>query len=301
MNPQEAASRDNEEPEEAVEPAEALEAVDDAAEEATEEAEAETEAEEPARRKLRTSSTDVATPELFAEYGRTRDPKVREKLILAHMNLVRYLARKFANRGEPLEDLIQVGMIGLINAIDRFDPDRGIRFATYATPTIVGEIRRHFRDRGWAVKVPRRLQELSLAASKAMDQLSQQLDRPPTVAEIAESLGVAEEEAMEALELSDLYELPSLDRDMGSDEDDSSGVLADYIGREDAEIERFERRNRLSQALKALPERERQIIELRFFRNLSQTEVAKRMKISQMHVSRLQHRALSRLREYIRE
>ncbi len=246
-------------------------------------------------------SSDVATPELFAEYYQSRDPKVREQLILSHMNLVRYLARKFANRGEPLEDLIQVGMIGLINAIDRFDASRGIRFATYATPTIVGEIRRHFRDRGWAVKVPRRLQELSLAANKIADQLSQKLDRAPTVAEIAEGLKITEEEALEALELSDMYELPSLDRDMGSDEDDSGGVLADYIGREDVEIERFERRNRLSQALKSLPERERQIIELRFFRNLSQTEVAKRMKISQMHVSRLQHRALSRLREFIRE
>ncbi len=235
------------------------------------------------------------------DFQRSHDPRLRERLILAHMNLVRYLARKFANRGEPLEDLIQVGMIGLINAIDRFDPDRGIRFATYATPTIVGEIRRHFRDKGWAVKVPRRLQELSLAANRAVDQLSQQLDRAPTIGEIANKLGIPEEEAVEALELSDLYELPSLDRDIGSEEDDSGGALADYIGREDIEIERFERRNRLSQALKALPERERQIIELRFFRNLSQTDVAKRLNISQMHVSRLQHRALSRLREYIKE
>jgi len=249
----------------------------------------------------RVTSTDVATPELFAEFQRRRDPAVREQLILAHMNLVRYLARKFANRGEPLEDLTQVGMIGLINAIDRFDPGRGIRFATYATPTIVGEIRRHFRDKGWAVKVPRRLQELSLAANRAVDELSQKLDRAPTVGEIATRLGIPEEEAVEALELSDLYELPSLDRDLGSDEEDSGGALADYIGREDPGIERFERRNRLSQALKSLPDRERQIIEMRFFRNLSQTEVAKRMNISQMHVSRLQHRALARLREYIRE
>jgi len=244
---------------------------------------------------------DVATPELFAQFQRTRDPGLRDQLILAHMNLVRYLARKFANRGEPLEDLVQVGTIGLINAIDRFEPERGIRFATYATPTIVGEIRRHFRDKGWAVKVPRRLQELSMAATRAVDELSQALDRAPTISEIATRLGVAEEETVEALELSDLYELPSLDRDLGSDDEGTGGALSDYIGREDPEIERFERRNRLSQALKSLPERERQIIEFRFFRNLSQTEVAKRMKISQMHVSRLQHRALARLREHIRE
>jgi RNA polymerase sigma-B factor len=249
----------------------------------------------------RVAAADRATPDLFKNYQRTRDPALRERLILAHMNLVRYLARKFANRGEPLEDLIQVGTIGLINAIDRFDPHRGIRFATYATPTILGEIRRHFRDRGWAVKVPRRLQELSLAASKAADELTQQLDRSPTVAEIAGALGVEEGQALEALELADLYELPSLDRETGSDSDDSGSALADYIGQVDIEIERFDRRARLSQALSTLPERERNIIEMRFFNNLSQTDVARRLKISQMHVSRLQHRALARLRQVVRD
>ncbi len=245
---------------------------------------------------------DAATPELFEKYRRARDPQVREQLILAHLNLVRYLARKFANRGEPLEDLIQVGTIGLINAIDRFDPDRGIRFATYATPTIVGEIRRHFRDRGWAVKVPRRLQELSLAAGKASDQLSQQLDRAPTIAEIAGRLGVDEGQALEAMELGEMYELPSLDQDMGGDDsEESRAVLADYVGQVDAEMEQFERRTRLAQALKALPEREREIIKLRFLSNLSQTEVARRLSISQMHVSRLQHRALERLRELVKD
>jgi len=244
---------------------------------------------------------DASTPGLFAEFQRTRDAKVREKLILAHMNLVRYLARKFANRGEPLEDLIQVGMIGLINAIDRFDPDRGIRFATYATPTIVGEIRRYFRDRGWAVKVPRRLQELSLAATKAADELSQELNRAPTITEIAARLKVTEDEALEAVELGDLYQLPSLDTALGEDSEDSHAVLSDYVGQVDAELERFERRSRLAEAVNALPPRERQIIQLRFFRNLSQTEVARRMKISQMHVSRLQHRAIERLRELLRK
>lgn len=246
-------------------------------------------------------SRDAATPKLFEEYQESRDPKLREQLILAHMNLVRYLARKFGNRGEPLEDLIQVGTIGLINAIDRFDATRGIRFATYATPTILGEIRRHFRDRGWAVKVPRRLQELSLAVNKAVDQLTQELDRAPTIADIAKKLEVSEEEAMEAMSLGELYELPSLDRDMGDEGDDSRAVLADYIGEPDREIERFERRTRLAEALKALGTRERQIIEMRFFENLSQTEVARRLSISQMHVSRLQHRALARLRELVRE
>jgi len=236
----------------------------------------------PTRRKA--GGRDAATPELFAEYQRNRDPQMRDRLILAHMNLVRYLARKFANRGEPLEDLTQVGMIGLINAIDRFDPSRGIRFATYATPTIVGEIRRHFRDRGWAVKVPRRLQELNLAANKAIEELTQRLDRAPTVAELAE-----------------LYELPSLDSEMGGESDEVRSRLADYVGKVDEEIERFERRARLAEALRSLTARERKIIELRFFDNMSQTQVAKQLNISQMHVSRLQQRALAKLREAVRE
>ncbi len=249
----------------------------------------------------RAPTRDAATPELFEKYQRTRDPQVREELILAHMNLVRYLARKFANRGEPLEDLIQVGTIGLINAIDRFDPNRGTRFATYATPTIVGEIRRYFRDRGWAVKVPRRLQELNLAANKVIDELTQRLDRPPTVREIAEELDVTEQEALEAMELGELYELPSLDSELGADSEEARSRLQDYVGEVDEEIERFERRSRLAEALRALSPRERKIIELRFFGNLSQTQVAERLNISQMHVSRLQQRALAKLREVVRE
>jgi RNA polymerase sigma-B factor len=252
-------------------------------------------------RRGQSARRDAATPELFDEYGRTRDPKIREQLILAHTNLVRYLARKFSNRGEPVEDLIQVGMIGLINAIDRFDPSRGVRFATYATPTIVGEIRRYFRDRGWAVKVPRRLQELSLAVSKAMDGLTQELDRAPTVAEIASRLEVTEEEVLEAMELGELYQLPSLDGELGNGSETSHGALSDYVGEMDVAMERFESRTRLADALRALPPRERKVIELRFFGNLSQTEVARRMGISQMHVSRLQQRALKRLREVARE
>ncbi len=249
------------------------------------------------RRKRR----DAATPGLFKKYQKTRDPQVREELILAHMNLVRYLARKFANRGEPLEDLTQVGMIGLMNAIDRFDPSRGIRFATYATPTIVGEIRRYFRDRGWAVKVPRRLQELNLAANKAIDRLTQKLNRPPTVPELAQEMEVSEQEALEAMELGNLYELPSLDGEMGGDSDETGRKLSDYVGQVDEGIEKFEQRVRLADALSSLSPRERSIIELRFLRNLSQTQVAERLNISQMHVSRLQQRALAKLRELVRE
>jgi RNA polymerase sigma-B factor len=237
---------------------------------------------------------------LFRQLRATGDPRLRERLISAHLNLVRFLARKFANRGEPVDDLIQVGTIGLINAVDRFDPERGIRFATYATPTIAGEIKRHFRDRGWAIKVPRRLQELNLAAGKAVDALMQRLDRSPTVKEIAQAIGATEEDALEALELGQMYELVSLDSETGRADDDSHTVLADYVGNDDVVLEEIGVRSSLVDSLKRLPERERKIIELRFFRNLSQTDVARRLGISQMHVSRLQQKALTRLRELAR-
>ena len=238
---------------------------------------------------------------LFAEYGRTHDPALREQLILLHMNLVRFFARKYAGRGEPLEDLIQVGTIGLMNAIDRFDATRGIRFATYATPTIVGEIRRHFRDRGWAVKVPRRLQELNLAATRAADTLTQTLERSPTVKEIAAAIGSTEEEALEALELGSIYEPFSLEAEFDQEKDDSHTALADYVGHEDKEIEAMALRSKLQDALNRLSPRERGVIELRFFAGISQVEAAKRLNISQMHVSRLQQRALAKLRELVKE
>jgi RNA polymerase sigma-B factor len=241
-----------------------------------------------------------AVEELFRRLRLGGDPRLRERLINMHLNLVRFLARKFANRGEPVDDLIQVGTIGLINAVDRFDPERGIRFATYATPTIAGEIKRHFRDRGWAIKVPRRLQELNLAANKAVDALVQRLDRSPTVKEIAKEIDATEEEALEALELGQMYELVSLDSETSQADDASHATVADYVGADDGVLEEIGARSSLVEGLKRLPERERKIIELRFFRNLSQTEVARRLSISQMHVSRLQHKALQRLRELSR-
>ncbi len=238
---------------------------------------------------------------LFEAYYRTRDPARREQLILLHMNLVRFLARKYSGRGEPLDDLIQVGTIGLINAIDRFDPTRGIRFATYATPTIVGEIKRHFRDRGWAVKVPRRLQETNLAATRAADALTQSLERSPTIKEIAAAVGVSEEETLEALELASVYEPISLEAELEQDQEESHAVLGDYVGHVDKEIEALELHSRLQDALSRLSPRERGIIEMRFLAGLPQVEVAKRLNISQMHVSRLQQRALAKLRALVKE
>jgi len=237
--------------------------------------------------------------DLFLRYYRTRSPVIREQLVMHHMNLVRFLAKKFANRGEPLDDLIGVGTIGLMHAIDRFDPERGIRFATFATPTIVGEIKRHFRDRGWAIKVPRRLQEVNLSANKAVEQLTLKLNRAPTVQEVADHIHASLEETLEGMELGHLYELISLDNEMGDDDDESRSRLEDYVGKEDVAFEEYGVRSRLEDAIGRLTPRERKIIILRFFKGWSQTDVARELNISQMHVSRLQHKALARLREMV--
>lgn len=236
--------------------------------------------------------------ELFREFARTRDPELRETLIDANHRLVRYLAGKFANRGEPLEDLVSVGNIGLVKAVDRFDPTRGSKFCTFATPTIVGEIRRYFRDKAWGLKVPRRLQELNQQASKAAEKLSQELGRPATVAEIATELGVSEEETLEALEVANAYETVSVDAPAG--EGDSAGLKpSDSLGIQDELLHRLEQYDDLARALESLGERERSVLYDRFFNDMSQTEVAKRLNISQMHVSRLQTKALRKLRDIL--
>lgn len=226
---------------------------------------------------------------------------LRNELIVAHLNLVRYLAVKFANRGEALDDLIQVGTVGLLKAIDRFDLDRGVEFTTYATPTIVGEIKRYFRDKGWAVKVPRRLQELNLAVNRAIEKLTVKLGHSPTVAELASHLGATEEEILEAQELGAAYNLLSLDTELGGENDKKSQTLADYVGQNDAGLELLEDRANLERAFEVLTGRERIILYLRFYENVSQTEIAKRLNVSQMHVSRLQQRALEKLKNVLQE
>jgi len=243
--------------------------------------------------------TEAAAEELFREYLSTRSRKTRDRLVMMHQNLVRFLAGKFANRGEPLEDLIQVGAIGLINAIDRFDPDRGTKFSTYATPTIVGEIRRHFRDKAWSLKVPRRLQELNLSASKAAEQMSQSLGHAPTIQEIAAHIGASEEETLEAIELGNAYDTVSLDTRLAHEGESAAQTVGEFLGDLDASLQNIESFGDLRQAMEHLEPRERSIIYYRFFRDMSQTEVAKRLRISQMHVSRLQQKALKRLRELL--
>ncbi len=226
---------------------------------------------------------------------------LRDELVVAHLNLVRFLAVKFANRGEPLDDLVQVGTVGLLKAIDRFEIDRGVEFTTYATPTIVGEIKRYFRDKGWAVKVPRRLQELNLAVNRASDKLAIELGRSPTVGELAAHLNASEEEILEAQELGQAYNLLSLDSEVSGETEKKSQTLADTVGVNDAGLELLEDRANLERAFNVLTGRERVIIYLRFYESVSQTEIAKRLNVSQMHVSRLQAKALEKLRAVLAE
>lgn len=233
--------------------------------------------------KLRT--LDSGSPE-YAE--------LRNQLVRMHLPLVEHLARRFRNRGEPLDDLTQVATIGLIKSVDRFDPDRGVEFSTYATPTVVGEIKRHFRDKGWAVRVPRRLQELRLALTTATAELSQLHGRSPTVHELAEKLAISEEEVLEGLESANAYSTLSLDV---PDTDDESPAVADTLGAEDEALEGVEYRESLKPLLEDLPPREKRILLLRFFGNMTQSQIAQEVGISQMHVSRLLARTLAQLRE----
>jgi RNA polymerase sigma-B factor len=241
--------------------------------------------------------------EVFRAYaGATTEEErtsYRERLVEQHIGLVEFLARRFRSRGEPLEDLIQVGTIGLLKAIDRFDLDRQVEFSTYATPTVVGELKRHFRDKGWAVRVPRPLQELHLELTKVVGQLGQELGRSPTVPEIADAINASEETVLEGLEIAQVYSLASIDAPIDAEEGEAT--FADQIGGTDEDLENLEYRASLAPEIAKLPERERRILYLRFFKAMTQSEIAERLGISQMHVSRLLNRTLVRLRQALEE
>jgi RNA polymerase sigma-B factor len=223
------------------------------------------------------------------------DPSVRDELVGMYMPLAEYLARRFRGRGEALDDLTQVAMIGLIKAVDRFDPDREVQFTTYATATVVGELKRHFRDKGWAIRVPRRLQETGLQVGRVVSQLYQDLGRSPTVNEIAERTGLTEEEVLEGMEAVHAYSAVSLDAP--ADEDGSSSLQK--LGAMDETLETLEGWASITPALRSLPAREQRIVYLRFFRGLTQTQIADEMSMSQMHVSRLLSRTLRQLRDAV--
>jgi RNA polymerase sigma-B factor len=236
--------------------------------------------------------------ELLRAYHDHGDLAAREQLIERYMSLVRSLARRYSYRGEQLDDLIQIGAIGLIKAIDRFDIDRGVELTTYATPNIIGEIKRHFRDRGWSVRVPRGLQELNVQLSRLVEQLTVQLERSPTIAELAKAANVEEEEVLEALESGRAYSSLSLSAGSSLGDDEEIDPL-ETIGTEEREYELSEDRAVLEPGFRVLDERERRILHLRFFEGLTQSQIAQQIGISQMHVSRLIRRSLEKIRDEI--
>jgi RNA polymerase sigma-B factor len=224
-----------------------------------------------------------------------RRAELRDELVTGHLPVAEHIARRFAHRGETGEDLVQVATVGLINAVDRFDPDRGTDFLSFAVPTVMGEIRRYFRDSSWSVRVPRRLKELHLAITAAGNELSQQLGRAPTPSEIATRLGMTKDEIYEGLEAGNAYHSVSLDDMLTQDSDNTS--LGEMLGEPDSAMEGVENHESLLPLVRELPERERTILLLRFFGNLTQTQIAEKIGISQMHVSRLLARTLQKLRD----
>ncbi|MCL2542493.1 MAG: RNA polymerase sigma factor SigF [Nocardioidaceae bacterium] len=245
--------------------------------------------------------TKRRSAELFAELrGADSSDAVRDAsrnaLVQLHLPLVEHCARRFRNRGEPMEDLVQVGTIGLIKAVDRFDLERGVEFSTYATPTILGEIKRYFRDKGWAIRVPRRLQELRMQISSNTAELTQSLGRSPTPRELADAIGCTVEEIVEGLESSNAYSTLSLDAS-DRDDDGAGPSMLDAIGVEDEGLDQVEIRASVRPLLEGLPPREKKILLLRFFKNMTQSQIAEEIGVSQMHVSRLLSRTLAQLRQ----
>ncbi|ONI79496.1 RNA polymerase subunit sigma [Actinosynnema sp. ALI-1.44] len=224
-----------------------------------------------------------------------RRTELRDELVTGHLPVAEHIARRFSHRGESNEDLVQVATVGLINAVDRFDPERGTDFLSFAVPTVMGEIRRYFRDSSWSVRVPRRLKELHLAITAAGNELSQQLGRAPTPSEIATRLGMTKDEIYEGLEAGNAYHSVSLDDMLTQDSDNTS--LGEMLGEPDSAMEGVENHESLLPLVRELPERERTILLLRFFGNLTQTQIAEKVGISQMHVSRLLARTLQKLRD----
>jgi len=235
---------------------------------------------------------------LLRRYHEDGDLSAREELIERYMSLVRSLARRYAYRGEQLEDLVQIGAIGLIKAIDRFDVDRGVELTTYATPNIIGEIKRHFRDKGWSVRVPRGLQELNIQLSRLLEELTVELSRSPTIAELAKAAGVSDEEVLEALESGRAYSSLSLSVGASQDEEGELDPL-ESLGTEEPRYALTEDLAVLAPGFRVLDERERQILHLRFFEGLTQSQIAQQVGISQMHVSRLIRRSLEKIRAEI--
>ncbi len=251
----------------------------------------------PATPKGKLAWDKARTRELFSLYKDKGDEAARDELIMSHLNLVRFLASKFKNRGEPLDDLIQVGTIGLIKAIDRFDPSRGLEFTTYATPTILGEIKRHFRDKGWSIRVPRRLQELSAKVNQATDELTKELQRSPSTEEVAAKLGASVDEVLEAMESSGAYS--SVPLEAGSSDEEDGPAIIDHYASVDENLAASDDRMVIEDTIRDFSPREREVIRMRFVEGLTQVEIARRLGVSQVQVSRLLRRTLKKVQDKI--
>lgn len=248
----------------------------------------------------RSSSEYAYLAPLFREMalldeGDPRRAEVRDRLVTGHLPLAEHIAQRFSGKGIAKDDLVQVAAVGLIHAVDRFDPEHGTEFLSYAVPTVMGEVRRHFRDTSWPMRVPRRLQELRIALNQAGGELSQRLGRPPTDAEMAEHLDITEEAVHEGQEARQAYRAVSLDEQPYSDGERST--LAESVGEEDTALELVDNHESLAPLLQELPKRERRILALRYYGDMTQTQIAEEVGISQMHVSRLLHRTLEELRD----
>ncbi len=248
------------------------------------------------------SATEVRTPighdevTLLEAYHRDGDLRARAILIENMMPLVRHIARRYANRGEPTDDLVQVGSVGLIKAVDRFDLERGVKLSTFAAPNIAGEIKRHFRDRGWSIRVPRDIQELNAKLTQATDRLTTKLSRSPTIAELAVATKSTEEQVLDALQGAQSYSTVSFEEPIGENR-----TALELLGEEDPEFMTAERRVLLEDGMHVLADREQEIVRLRFFEGLTQREIAEQVGISQMHVSRLIRRSLEEMRDRMDE
>jgi RNA polymerase sigma-B factor len=233
---------------------------------------------------------------LFARYRRGKDPAAREALVERFLPLARQLARRYHRGDVPLEDLVQVASLGLLNAIDRFDPERPTAFSSFAVPTIAGELKRYFRDKAWSVRVPRDLNELSLRVDRTSELLVNRLGRMPTASDIAEHLDISVEEVLEAREAGVAYRADSLDRPASEDDHDGARVV-DALGGDDPGFGRAEQSATLERLMRALTDRQREILRLRFSEDLTQSEIGERVGLSQMQISRLLRQAIGRLRE----
>ena len=242
---------------------------------------------------------DIDAKELFEEYAETRNEIVREELISRHGNLVSFFVKRFASKSELSDDISQVATLGLINAVDRFDPQKGVEFTTFATVTILGEIKRFFRDKTWHIKVPRRIKDLNIQINRSIEKLTKELDHPPTYKEIAEDTGFSVEEILEALEALQSYHVVSLDKEIDNASGEGSITLNELVGNIDRKIDMLSDRLSLQTGLKQLRDDEKFVIYNRYFKNLAQAQIAKMMDVSQMQVSRLQAQALAKLKRIL--